>query len=292
MTATLATIADQVIEAEIKAPALIVIGEVARHRQNLSWFEDRPLFGKKVVVTRARAQASGLSRRLRSLGAEVVELPAIRIEPISGQDERISHAFDRFLEDMYDLICFTSANGVDCFFDLLEEANMDARDLAGIEIAVIGPGTAGSLATHGIKADYIPERFVAEGLLEELASVNFDGKGVLIARAEEARELLPETLRDRNAAVVDVMPLYRTVAEAPEAAALEAAATADYVTFTSASTVNRLLEVMPEGLPASAKLVSIGPITSEAAREAGLEVAIEATRHDIDGLLDAVLKDQ
>jgi len=189
ITATLATIADADRDAEIKAPALIVIGDVARHHENLSWFEDRPLFGKKVVV---------------SLGAEVIELPAIRIEPISGQDERISQTFDRFLEDTYDLICFTSANGVSCFFDLLEDAEMDARDLLGIEIAVIGPGTARALSEHGIKADYIPKRFVAEGLLEELASVNFDGKGVLIARAEEARELLPETLRDRNAAVVDV----------------------------------------------------------------------------------------
>ncbi len=292
ITATLATIADAVADAEIKAPALIVIGDVARHHENLSWFEDRPLFGKKVVVTRARAQASGFSKRLRSLGAEVIELPAIRIEPISGQDERISQTFDRFLEDTYDLICFTSANGVSCFFDLLEDAEMDARDLAGIEIAVIGPGTARALSEHGIKADYIPKRFVAEGLLEELASVNFDGKGVLIARAEEARELLPETLRDRNAAVVDVMPLYRTVAEAPEPAALGAAASVDYVTFTSASTVNRLLEVMPDGLPAGAKLVSIGPITSDAARDAGLEVAIEATRHDIDGLLEALVADQ
>ncbi len=291
VTATLATIAGEVAAAKIRAPALIVIGEVARHRENLSWFEGRPLFGKRVVVTRARAQASSLSARLRALGADVVELPAIRIEPVSGQDERIASAFDRFLEDTYDLICFTSANGVECFFELLEEANMDARDLAGTEIAVIGPGTARALAAHGIKADYIPERFVAEGLLEELESVNFDGKGVLVARAEEARELLPETLRDRNAAVVDVMPLYRTVAEAPDPAALEAAASADYITFTSASTVNRLLEVMPDGLPAGAKLVSIGPITSDAAREAGLEVAIEATRHDIDGLLEALIAD-
>lgn len=292
VTATLATIAGQVTEARIKAPALIVIGEVARHRGNLSWFEDRPLFGRRVVVTRARAQASGFAARLRALGAEVIELPAIRIEPIPGGDERISAAFDRFLEDTYDLICFTSVNGVECFFDLLRDAQMDARDLAGVEIAVIGPGTARALEEHGIKADYIPERFVAEGLLETLEPVDFDGKGVLIARAEEARELLPETLRDRNAAVVDVMPLYRTVAETPDETALEAAASADYITFTSASTVDHLIEIMPDGLPEGAKLATIGPITSEAVREAGLEVAIEATRHDIDGLLEALLGDQ
>ena len=132
---------------------------------------------------------------------------------------------------------------------------------------------------------------VAEGLLEELEEVDLQGRGILIARAEEARDLLPETLRDRNAALVDVMPLYRTVSEAPDNGAIEAAADADYVTFTSASTVKKLIEVMPGGMPSGAKLVSIGPITSDAAREAGLEVAIEAGRHDIDGLLDALLED-
>ena len=156
---------------------------------------------------------------------------------------------------------------------------------------MIGPGTARALAEHGIKADYIPERFVAEGLLEELEEVDLQGRGILIARAEEARDLLPETLRDRNAALVDVMPLYRTVSEAPDNGAIEAAADADYVTFTSASTVKKLIEVMPAGMPSGAKLVSIGPITSDAAREAGLEVAIEAGRHDIDGLLEALLDD-
>ena len=291
VVATLGTIADEVVAQEIKAPALIVIGDVARHRENLSWFEDRPLFGKKVVVTRARAQASGFAKRLRSLGAEAIELPAIRIEPLPVDDKRINETFDRFLEDDYSLICFTSANGVSCFFDLLAGASMDARDLAGIDIAVIGPGTARALAEHGIKADYIPERFVAEGLLEELEEVDLQGRGILIARAEEARDLLPETLRDRNAALVDVMPLYRTVSEAPDNGAIEAAADADYVTFTSASTVKKLIEVMPGGMPSGAKLVSIGPITSDAAREAGLEVAIEAGRHDIDGLLEALLDD-
>ena len=214
-----------------------------------------------------------------------------RIEPLPVDDKRINETFDRFLEDDYSLICFTSANGVSCFFDLLAGASMDARDLAGIDIAVIGPGTARALAEHGIKADYIPERFVAEGLLEELEDVDLQGRGILIARAEEARDLLPETLRDRNAALVDVMPLYRTVSEAPDNGAIEAAADADYVTFTSASTVKKLIEVMPGGMPSGAKLVSIGPITSDAAREAGLEVAIEAGRHDIDGLLDALLED-
>ena len=291
VVATLATIADEVVAQSIKAPALIVVGSVARHREKLSWFEDRPLFGKKVVVTRARAQASGFARRLRSLGAEAIELPAIRIEPVPTDDKRIDEAFNRFLDDQYDLICFTSANGVDAFFDLLRESKMDARDLAGLEVAVIGPGTSRALEDHGITADYIPERFVAEGLLERLEDVSMDGKGILIARAEEARDLLPETLRQRNASIVDVMPLYRTVAETPDASALEAAAAADYVTFTSASTVKNLMAAMPEGLPAGAKLVSIGPITSEAAREAGLEVAIEAKRYDIDGLLEALLSD-
>lgn len=287
VTATLGTIADKVTEAEIKAPALIVIGEVARHRDSLKWFENRRLHGRKVVVTRARAQASGFAKRLRLLGAEVVEMPAIRIESLieSAEVERTMAEISKF-----ELICLTSPNGVHLLFDAMARRGLDSRSLAGAKIAVIGPGTARAVAEHGIKADVIPERFVAESLVESLQEFEVAGKQVLVARAEEARDVLPEALTERGAAV-QVLPLYRTVRETPSKRDIAAMEGADWITFTSASTVKNLTEAMPDGLPAGARIVSIGPVTSEAARELGLEVAVEAERHDLDGLLDAMLGD-
>lgn len=287
VTATLGTIAEAVTEAQIKAPALIVIGEVARHRDSLKWFEDRPLHGRKVVVTRARAQASGFAKRLRLLGAEVVEMPAIRIEPLieSAEVERTVNEISTF-----ELICLTSPNGAHLLFDAMARRGLDSRALSGAKIAVIGPGTARALAEHGIKADVIPERFVAESLIESLSEFEVAGKPVLIARAEEARDVLPESLIERGAAV-QVLPLYRTVRETPSKRDIAAAEGADWITFTSASTVKNLTEAMPEGLPSGARIVSIGPVTSDAARELGLEIAVEASRHDLDGLLEALLGD-
>jgi uroporphyrinogen III methyltransferase/synthase len=288
VTGTLANIAQVVSEAGIKAPALIVIGEVARHRDSLKWFESRPLHGRKVVVTRARTQASVLARRLRLLGAEVVELPAIRIEPLieTAEVEKTVSAIGEF-----DLICLTSPNGARLLFDAMARRGLDARALAGTTVAVIGPGTARALAEHGIKADVIPERFVAESLVEKLESFEAEGKRVLIARAEDARDVLPETLTTRGADV-QVLPVYRTVRDTPGKEALAAAQDADYFTFTSASSVRNLTEALPAGLPEGARIVSIGPVTSETARELGLEVAVEAERHDLDGLVEALLADQ
>ena len=287
VAATLGTIADVVAEAQIKAPALIVIGEVAKHRESLKWFEDRPLHGRKVVVTRARAQASGFARRLRLLGAEVVEMPAIRIESLieSAEVERTINEISKF-----ELICLTSPNGAHLLMDALGRRGLDARGLHGTKIAVIGPGTARALAEHGIKADIIPERFVAESLVESLEDLVVEGQPVLIARAEEARDVLPDALTARGADVT-VLPLYRTVRDTPGKKDLAAAEGADWLTFTSASTVKNLTEAMPDGLPDGARIISIGPVTSEAARELGLEVAVEADRHDLDGLLDALLSD-
>jgi len=287
VTATLGTIADAVKEAEIKAPALVVIGPVARYRDDLRWFEDRPLHGRKVVVTRARAQASGFAKRLRLLGADVVELPAIRIEPLieTAEVERTVSEISK-----YELVCVTSPNGAHLLFEALARRGLDARALANATLAVIGPGTARALAEHGIRADIQPERFVAESLVEALKDIEVEGKPVLIARAEDARDVLPEALSARGAEV-KVLPVYRTVREQPGKAALAAAADAGWFTFTSASSVRNLVEAMPDGLPDGARVVSIGPVTSEAARDLGLEVAVEAERHDLDGLLEALLGD-
>jgi uroporphyrinogen III methyltransferase/synthase len=161
---------------------------------------------------------------------------------------------------------------------------------ASATVAAIGPGTARALAEHGIRADVVPERFVAEALIEALADVDVSGRRVLIARATEARDVLPDALRERGAEV-DVVALYETVREDPEPEAIEAAQGADYVTFTSSSTVTNLIEALGERFPKDARIVSIGPITSETARNASLKVHIEAERHDIDGLVETLLTD-
>ena len=192
-------------------------------------------------------------------------------------------------------------------FEALGGAGLDARALAGAEekqvrrgdenggdrgatVAAIGPGTARALAERGIRADVVPERFVAEALVEALKGVEVEGRRVLVARAAEARDVLPEALRERGAEV-DVVALYETVRETPAAETTEAAQNADYVTFTSSSTVRNLTEALGDRFPSGARVVSIGPITSEAARAAGLEVAVEAERHDVDGLVEALMKD-
>jgi uroporphyrinogen III methyltransferase/synthase len=179
---------------------------------------------------------------------------------------------------------------VKLLFEALAAAGRDARALAGATIAAIGPGTARALAGHGIAADVVPERFVAEALVEALTDVDVQGRRVLIARAAEARDVLPDALRERGGEV-DVVALYETVREAPDDEAVAAAQDADYVTFTSSSTVTNLTEALGDRFPARARVVSIGPITSATAREAGLEVAVEAERHDVDGLLAALLAD-
>jgi uroporphyrinogen III methyltransferase/synthase len=287
VSATLGTIAATVEREGVGAPALIVIGQVAARREALAWLERRPLHGRTVVVTRARAQASGLAATLRSLGATVVELPAIRIEPrIESEGVRAAAAA---IGD-YDLVCLTSPNGVNLLFEALDAAGRDARALSGATVAAIGPGTARALAAHGIAADVVPERFVAEALIEALAGVEVEGKRVLVARAAAARDVLPDALRERGAEV-DVVALYETVREAPDDDAIEAAQAADYVTFTSSSTVKNLTEALGDRFPAAARTVSIGPVTSGSVRDAGLEVAVEADRHDVDGLLAALLAD-
>ena len=283
--ATLENIAETVQREAISAPAVIVVGPVAARHEELAWLERRPLFGRRVIVTRARAQASGLAARLRDLGAEVVELPAIRIESLIH-----SEGVRKAVNDIhsYALVCLTSANAVRLLFEALAEAGLDARALANAMIAAIGPGTAAELQSNGIRADVIPERSVAEALVEALSAVPVTDRPVLLARAAEARDVLPDALRERGAKL-DVVALYETVAEAPDPEAVEAAQSADFLTFTSSSTVHNLVSALAGKMPRGARVVSIGPVTSEAAREAGLQVDVEADRHDIDGLVDALL---
>ena len=274
-------------EAGVRPPSVTIVGPVAARRERIAWLERRPLHGKKVVVTRARAQASELARQLDALGAEPVELPAIRIEPRLDSKE-VREAIESL--HTYALVCITSPNGARLLFEAMAAQGRDSRALANASVAAIGAGTETALAAGGILADIVPERFVAEELVEELNKLELDGKPVLIARAAEARELLPDALRKRGAQV-DEVALYDTVAVTPDPEELERARDADFVTFTSSSTVRNFMAASSNGVPEGAKVVSIGPITSEAAREAGLTVDIEAERHDIDGLVEALLVD-
>jgi uroporphyrinogen III methyltransferase/synthase len=284
---TLAELPAAAAEAGVAPPAIVLIGPVARRRATIRWLERLPLHRTSVVVTRARPQASALAATLGALGAEVVELPVIRIVPRIDSAEvreavRSIHS--------YALVCLTSANGVRLLFEALDGEGRDARALANATVAAIGPGTAAALAERGIRADLVPERSLAEGLVEALAGLDLEGRPVLIARAAEARDVLPRALDERGAEV-DVVTLYETVAEQPGSEAIEAALKADYLTFTSSSTVRNFVEAVGGRVPDHGRVVSIGPVTSEAAREAELGVDVEAERHDVDGLVEALLND-
>jgi uroporphyrinogen III methyltransferase/synthase len=273
VSSTLSGIAAAAREGEIEAPAVTVIGGVAGLRDGIAWAEARPLHGRTIAVTRARAQASVLVGRLRDLGARVVECPTIRVEPIAGEPLRGSD---------YDLVCVTSPNAPRL---LLDRLGGDARSLAGCRVAAVGPGTAAALRECGIVADVVAERSVGEGLVEALTP-ELRGLRVLVARAEEARDTLPEGLAAAGASVV-VVPLYRTVREVPRD--LESALSADAVAFSAASTVRNFVAAVDGRSLERVRAISIGPVTSEACRANGIEVVAEAWKHDLDGLVDAIV---
>ncbi len=267
VTAALADIARAA--RDIRPPAITVVGQVASLHERLAWFERRPLFGRRVVVTRARAQASRLVERLSELGAEVVEAPVIRIQPLEHERPDLA---------AYDLVVLTSQNGV----DLLLAG--DVRSLAGVLVAAIGPATEAALRARGIVPDIVPERAVGESLLDALGDVR--GRRVLVATAAAARPLLPDGLRERGASV-DVLHLYRSEPEPFDPGIVRAA---DLVTFTSSSTVSNLLAALAGSDVSALRAVSIGPVTSGSLREAGIEPVAEADPHDVDGLVAAVLR--
>jgi len=265
---TLGDIAERAAGA--RAPAITLVGPVAALHDQIAWLETRPLHGRTVAVTRARAQASALAARLRDLGATVVEAPAIRVLPLEAS-----------LPDEFDLLCVTSPNGAERLFELLR----DARDLAGVTVAAIGSGTARVLREHGVEPDIVPARAIAEGLVEALRDVPF--RRAVIARAKEGRDVLPDALRSRGD--VEVVALYETVAEPLSDAARSAAAAADYVLFTSASSVRFFAAA--GGALTGPRLVSIGPATSDELRAHGAEPDLEADPHTPDGMIAALLAD-
>jgi uroporphyrinogen III methyltransferase/synthase len=287
VTGTLETIAATVEREGIRPPSITIVGPVAALAKQIAWLGPRPLSGVSVAVTRARAQASGLARRLEALGATVVQAPTIRVQPIS---DPAPAAID---PSAYDLICVTSANGVAGLFERLDDGTHprgDARALASTRIAAIGPATTRALAEHGIVADVVPERAVAEALVQALADLQVTR--ALIVRAREARDVLPDALRARGAEV-DVLAVYETLAEPLSARTLQAVRDADYVTFTSSSSVRFFLQAAggDAGLSAATRIVSIGPITSASLREHGLEPDVEADPFDVEGMIAALLAD-
>jgi uroporphyrinogen III methyltransferase/synthase len=285
VSATLATIAETVEREGVAPPSITIVGPVAALAAELAWLPPRPLAGLTVAVTRARAQASGLARKLEALGASVLQAPVIRVQPLPGPPLDPSP---------YDLVCLTSANAVTELFERLDDGTHprgDARALAGATVAVVGPGTARALAERGVVADVVPERFVAESLVQALSEIPV--KRALVARASEARDVLPDALRARGAQV-DVLALYETLAEPLSPRALSAMRGVDYITFTSSSTVRFFLEAAGEErqeIAAHARIVSIGPVTSETLREHGLAPDVEADPYDIEGMIAALLAD-
>jgi uroporphyrinogen III methyltransferase/synthase len=295
ITGTLDTIVDVAQRAGMKAPAIIIVGGVVNLRETMHWFEDRPLMGRRIVVTRARQQASDLVHQLTEYGAECIQYPTIQVVPPQNW-EPVDKAIKSLIQ--YDWIVFTSVNGVDYFFRRLIKNGLDARALGHIKTASIGPATAERLNTWGLSSDIIPESYRAESVVAAFAATPVEGSHVLLPRAKEARSVLPVELT-RMGATVDEVTAYETRQVETNTADLIArldAGTIDMVTFTSSSTVKNFHRLLPpdrvERLMKGVTVVSIGPITSQTAWDLGLSVTIEAEQYTIPGLVQAILNHQ
>jgi uroporphyrinogen III methyltransferase/synthase len=289
-TGTLENIVDRAAEAGITAPAIIVVGEVVSLREKFKWFENKPLFGKRILVTRTREQASKLKEALVELGAEVFEVPTIKVEYILN-DETLTK-----LKELpkYDWLVFTSENGVIAFFSALAKLDLDLRFIANQKVAVIGPGTESALKKYFIKPDLRPEKdYTQEGLLAAFSSVDLKGKRVLLLRAKVAREVLPRGLAELGANV-EILPIYETKLpeESKEKLVSILRQGVDVITFTSSSTVENFFKLL-EGTEVKLSKVLfavIGPITANTLRQYGFEPEIIAKENTIPGLVSAILE--
>ena len=297
VTGTLADIVERAREAGLGPPALIVVGEVVRLRERLSWFETKPLFGRRIVVTRSRHQAGDLVRLLEDLGAETIETPTIQI--VDPEDWRPVDAAIRRLRD-FDWLVLTSANGADRFFGRLLSLGLDCRALASAKVCAIGPATAARIEAHGLRPDLRPQQNVAESVVEVFGRIDLRGRKILIPRGAVARELLPRALADMGAEVTEVK-VYRTVRPETRLDELRERlrrGEVDLVTFTSSSTVRHFVEMLSDraggglegDLARGIRGASIGPITSETAREHGISVVAQADLDDmtVTGLVRAI----
>lgn len=289
VTATLGTLVEVASAEAISAPAITIVGAVVPLRDAIRWFDTRPLFGKRIVVTRARAQGSELAARLAALGADVIQAPAIRIEQLDPTPLR------RALESLHEYrwLLITSPTAADIVWGELRKLRLDARALGGVKLGAVGPASATALSRLGLIADLIPERYAAEGVVDAFrARGDVAGARVLYPKAEGARDLIPDALR-RLGATVDDIAIYRSVIDDSGAHAARDALRnggVDLVTFTSGSTVRNFVEAVGKELAATARAVSIGPITSETMRTLGLRVSAEASEATIEALVAAVVE--
>jgi uroporphyrinogen III methyltransferase/synthase len=288
LTGTLATLPGIVEERGMKPPATIIVGEVVRLREKLNWYERLPLFGQRIVVTRSSGQAGALRARLEALGAGVIEMPTIEIQPAADHgplDQAIAQL------DSYDWLIFTSANGVRTFVERMDRSAADFRTLRA-RICAIGPATRAAIEALHLKVDLMGTEYVAEGLLKAFESHQLEGARILLPRAAVARDLVPAELR-RRGSQVDVVEAYRT-ALPPDAAArarevFGGSRKPDWIAFTSSSTVQNFVSVAALDALAGVRVASIGPVTTRTARDLGIEVAVEARTFTIDGLVEAIL---
>ncbi|OIO39850.1 MAG: uroporphyrinogen-III C-methyltransferase [Candidatus Omnitrophica bacterium CG1_02_49_10] len=293
LTGTLKNIAVLAKKKKMSPPAIIVVGEAVTLRRTLKWFENKPLFSKRIIVTRTREQASVLSERLTSLGAEAIEIPTIKIVS-ERADKYIEGAFSK---KRYDWIFFTSQNGVAEFGAFLDRSGKDSRIFAGAKICAIGSETAKSLNGIGIKPDYVPVKFVAESIVKHFAEMRhrrLEGAGALILRAKKARDILPAGLK-KAGFDVEAINLYDTVSPGESRGLLREAfkEKVDCITFTSSSTVDNLVKLLGNGYKrklSKIKIASIGPVTTSALKVHGLKANTEAKVFTIEGLVDAIVK--
>lgn len=292
VTATLDTIVEKSKEAGMSPPAIFVVGEVIDLRETLQWFENRPLMGKHIVVTRAREQASDFVKLLSDLGADCLEYPTIKIIPSDNSD-----LLDKAIENLsiFDWLVFTSVNGVTCFFERLFKKGKDVRAIHHINTATIGPATSKRLLDFGIQSDIIPKTYRAESIVEAFTNIDVKDKKILLPRAKEARPILPVELKKMGAHVDEVVA-YATEQVTDNTDDLVARLEnneVDLITFTSSSTVRNFKNLLPEdtfnALMQNVTIASIGPITTETAEELGFKVDITATSYTIPGLCQAIL---
>jgi uroporphyrinogen III methyltransferase/synthase len=293
VTGTLADIVVRVADAGLTPPAITVVGEVVRLRETIAWFENRPLFGLRVLITRTRRQASNLARLLADEGAIAVELPSIEIEPIADR-ESVDAAIERLRAGGYAWAGFTSANAVELFFEQLAERGLDARAFAAARIFAIGPATAAALQSRALAADIVPAEYVAEAVVEAMTSHVRAGDRVLLPRAESARAALVRGLEALGASV-DEVPIYRATVPSeasPEVLADLRAGRIDVATFTASSTVRNLVAMLGDAGdltgPNRPLIACIGPVTAETARELGLTVDVMASEYTVEGLVAAL----
>ncbi len=277
-------------ECKFAPPAILVVGKVVELRDTLNWFEQKPLFGRGIVITRPEKQADDLAQLLINEGANPVHFPTIKIVP--PPDWRDLDAAIKNMET-YDWLIFTSANGVAFFFERLFAKNKDIRDLKGVKICCIGPATAQQVESKGIRVDLVPEKFISEGILKSFSGINLRGKKILIARAAKARDVLPAGLK-KSGARVDVVTAYETVNSGKKKNELETLFKenqVDVITFTSSSTVNNFVKIMGRNfsLPKSVKVACIGPVTEATAKKAGFSVAINQEEYTMEGLVQSLI---